>query len=487
MKMRIDEFFALVAKEGGQYEVKTPQGWKKLGDLYLKKNKESYLLRLESGKTLGCSSDHLVMTKEGWRESEKLDLQNDMVDTIDGFDRIDSSEYLGRNDTFDWEVLSDEHAYYANGIVSHNTGKTAKVKQYCEKPVIWNGREYKGYAVFDVPIAQFEEMGDLHGMPSRHIQMAKAGDGQPVTQWVPEEVIQGWLKDGWDVMPSSGVRTMYAPPDWVPCQPGPSILLLDDWNRASVRIIKGIMQLLQNYGMVSWKLPEGCNIVLTGNPDEQDYLVTSIDNAILTRIRSVTLKHDAKEWATWAQSAGLDPRGINFLLRYPEMMVGDQRTNPRTLSQCFRDMKRITEFKTKEQQTRFKIMADSLLDEQTVSSLITFMERDVELVIEPEDIIAGRNWQFVEGHINKLMTAREKRLDILGVMFNRLFSYIVQPTTIPTKSDINNFQRFCTLEDVPGDLRHNICMRLARLEDGGRSHQWILGNKELVKQIMEVV
>ena len=200
------------------------------------------------------------------------------------------------------EINPDER--FATCVWGHSgIGKTGLIKQHCKKPIKWMGKTYPGYTVYDVPIAQFEEMGDLHGMPSRHVKVAKAGEGAPLEQWVPEEVHQGWLADGWQIMSSAGVRTMYAPPDWVPSEPGPSILLLDDWNRASVRIIKGIMQLLQNYGMVSWKLPAGCNIVLTANPDEQDYLVTSIDNAILTRIRSVTLTHDPKEWSVWATGA----------------------------------------------------------------------------------------------------------------------------------------------------------------------------------------
>lgn len=381
---------------------------------------------------------------------------------------------------------SDER--FATCIWGHSgIGKTAKVKQHCRKPLTWQGREYPGYTVYDVPIAQFEEMGDLHGMPSRHIKVARAGDGAPQELWVPEEVHQGWLKDGWGVVHSAGVRTMYAPPDWVPSEPGPSILLLDDWNRASVRIIKGIMQLLQNYGMVSWRLPAGCNIVLTANPDEQDYLVTSIDNAILTRIRSVTLTHDAKEWAVWAQASGLDPRGINFLLRYPEMMVGKERTNPRTLAQTFRDMKWIPNLSSKENQKRLKRIAMSLLDEETVSTLIVFMERDVELVIEPEQILAGKDWTWIQEHVRRLMGGREKRVDVLGVICDRLFAYLVQPNVQPNKVSVTNFQKFVTLEDIPEDMRHNLCLRLSRVKDNGKSHQWITHNDKLTKLIMAIV
>lgn len=373
---------------------------------------------------------------------------------------------------------------FATCIWGHaGCGKTALVKQQCKKPVEWGGKQYEGYAVFDVPIAQFEEMGDLHGMPSRHMMMAKGKD----KVWVPEEVSQAYLKEGWNVLPSAGVRTMYAPPDWVPSEPGPSILLLDDWNRASVRIIKGIMQLLQNYGMVSWKLPPGCNIVLTGNPDEQDYLVTSIDSAILTRIRSVTLKEDAKEWSVWAQGAKLDARGINFVLRYPEMMIGPERTNPRTLAQFFRDSRTIPDVRSKENQERFMMMANSLLDEQTVSSMMVFMERDVEMVIEPERILAGTDWEFIEGHFQKMMSGREKRMDIVGVTCDRLFAYLVQPTTVSDKKSIENFQKFITMEHVPEDLRHNMCLRMARVKDNGKTHQWLLHNQRLTKMIMDVL
>lgn len=367
-------------------------------------------------------------------------------------------------------------------------GKTALVKQLCRRPVEWHGDKYPGYTVFDVPIAQFEEMGDLHGMPSRHLKVAKAGKDGPIEQWVPEEISDGWLKAGWQVMHSAGMRTMYAPPDWVPSQPGPAVLLLDDWNRASVRIIKGIMQLLQNYGMVSWKLPQGCNIVLTANPDEQDYLVTSIDNAILTRIRSVTLTYEPKEWAVWATGAGLDPRGINWVLRFgKEMMIGAQRTNPRTLAQCFRDMKMIPDLHSKEQVTRFKTMALSLLDDETVSSLIVFMERDAELVIEPEQILGGQDWPWIEGHVEKLMGGKEKRIDVLGVICDRLFAHLVQPKTTPDKNSIVNFQRFLTMNPVPEDLRHNLCMRLCRIKDGGKSHQWITHNDRLAKLLNEII
>jgi len=387
---------------------------------------------------------------------------------------------------------SDER--FATCIWGHSgIGKTAKVKQRAARTYKWahNGdapKEYPGQKVYNVPIAQMEEMGDLHGLPDKHIMVAKKGEKSVHETWIPIDVVEGYQREGWEVVHSAGVRMMYAAPDWVPREPGPAILLLDDWNRASVRIIKGIMQLLQNYAMVSWSLPPGCNIVMTGNPDEQDYLVTSIDSAILTRIRSVTLKHDSKEWSVWATGAGVDPRLISYVLQYPEMMIGPERTNPRTLAEFGRNLVRIPDVKTKENQKRFIMMGNALLDEDTVRSAMVFFERDVQMVVPPEAILAGESW--VSKHIADLMKADkrgEKRVDVMGVICDRLFAFVAQPGTEPTKKSVENFQNFLTLDTIPEDLRHNLCLRVSRVRDDGRMQKWIMHNQLLVKMIMEVV
>ena len=78
-------------------------------------------------------------------------------------------------------------------------------------------------------------MGDLHGMPN-------------VVD--PDETISG------------DEYTVYSPPDWVPREDGPGILLLDDINRADDRILRGCMQLLQNFELTSWKLPQNGRLLL---------------------------------------------------------------------------------------------------------------------------------------------------------------------------------------------------------------------------------
>ena len=110
------------------------------------------------------------------------------------------------------------------------------------------------------------------------------------------------------------------------------MLLIDDINRADDRILRGCMQLLQNYELSSWRLPDKWQIVATANPEGADYSVTPMDDAMLTRMIHTTLIFDHKVWAQWAYSSGVDDRGISFVLTYPEL-INSERTTPRSLTQ----------------------------------------------------------------------------------------------------------------------------------------------------------
>ena len=71
------------------------------------------------------------------------------------------------------------------------------------------------------------------------------------------------IKDPTPQEPCSGdEETIFIPPKWVPREPGPGILVIDDLNRADDRILRGMMQLLQNFELfASWRLPPKWQIV----------------------------------------------------------------------------------------------------------------------------------------------------------------------------------------------------------------------------------
>jgi ATP-dependent Clp protease ATP-binding subunit ClpC len=138
----IKELYDLVESGIGTYQILTPDGFKYVGDIYKKSNKKMFNLRLNNGYELIGSEDHLVLidtTKNTDDEiNENVEIldnntwvrlsnikESDWVKTNEGPSKVFELSFVGINDTYDLEVLTDSHEYYSNGIISHNTGKTA--------------------------------------------------------------------------------------------------------------------------------------------------------------------------------------------------------------------------------------------------------------------------------------------------------------------------------------------------------------------------
>ena len=68
------------------------------------------------------------------------------------------------------------------------------------------------------------------------------------------------------------------------------------------------MDLLQNGGLATWKLPKGWSIMLTANPGGGDYQVTELDGAQMTRMTHISMEFEEKAWARWALSNNIDER-----------------------------------------------------------------------------------------------------------------------------------------------------------------------------------
>lgn len=150
MKIKIKDFFDLVKSKGGSYKIKTPSGYKLIGNLYEKLNKDCIKIILSNGLELSGSDTHLVEVDKNslnpttifengsyWvslgniTEGELVWCENnELVQVV-------SYEEIGVHTTYDLEVLDGERKYISNGVVSHNCGKTAIAEGLAIK--IFNG------------------------------------------------------------------------------------------------------------------------------------------------------------------------------------------------------------------------------------------------------------------------------------------------------------------------------------------------------------
>jgi len=325
---------------------------------------------------------------------------------------------------------------------THGVGKTAIVQAFAER------RDWKfGYCA----PAQFEEMGDLHGLPKHE----EREDGTTVT--------------------------VFAPPAWVPTEDGPGILLLDDINRADDRILRGLMQLLQNFEMFSWRLPPKWQLVCTANPEGGDYSVTPMDDAMLTRMLHATLVFDVKAWAAWANEAGVDPRGIAFALTYPEVITG-RRTTARSLTQFFEQIQGIVDLKANAELVR--LLALSSLDDVTVATFMSFVMDGLEQLIDPEEILDADDFGPVKKRIATLAKGEgdAKRVDRLSTICTRVFLHLTAETYRPEEHHGPNLVKFLLHDALPNDLRVSLHRDL--LAKGSEAVKVMMRDKKLAELML---
>jgi len=334
-------------------------------------------------------------------------------------------------------------------------GKTSLVRSLQNREVSYRGNTYQGYKIVFVPLADIEEVGDIIGMPERHVCVS---NGQK-EKWVPESCIGIYTeKFGYSLLPDKGVKQFVAPPEWVPVPDSegyaePTVILVDDFNRANLRVLKACMPLFQTYATIGWKLPKGCHIVLTGNPSQQDYQVTDIDPAILTRMRHITSVFDIKEWINWADTAGLDKNLLGFCAYYPEMMFGKLLTNPRTISEAFRLLKTNGLSTECVDERKLKNLKDSLLmlvDEDFVNAFVSYVVSGDNIFLSPEDILSDS--VSTKKKISKLLTGSVKRLDIISIFSSRLVRNICSETIEFTEEKAVNFHSFLFESGLPQDI-----------------------------------
>lgn len=300
----------------------------------------------------------------------------------------------------------------------HGIGKTEIVQDYARQ---------QGYPLVYIAPAQFEEMGDLLGMP----RVERRGEIEVTT---------------------------FRPPDWAPVEAGPGILLIDDVNRADDRILRGLMQLLQDFRLVSWALPPRWQIVLTANPDEGDYSVTPMDRSLLTRMRHVTLEFDLTAWVRWAQRQGVDDRGIQFLLNFPDSMTG-RRTTPRTLVQFFESIAGIEDLEA--ELPLVQALGEASLDEETVAAFVAFVQQQLYRLPGPEELLSTEHFKKeIEVPLEKMVTGEVLRVDILAGFSTRLLYHLEQKTQLSGR-ELDNLKSFLLLDFLPNDLRMRLTQGMA--------------------------
>tara|TARA_R100001015_G_C4632374_1_gene195851 strand:+ start:1047 stop:2309 length:1263 start_codon:yes stop_codon:yes gene_type:complete len=356
-------------------------------------------------------------------------------------------------------------------------------------------------------LAQIEELGDLVGFPVRQFQMFKEKQVQKkiddlnytaaqkaaavaqvsnatvtkkVGQWVDELAVEEYLRQGWKMTGKN--RMSYCAPEWISDQKQGGILLLDDWNRADIRFIQAVMELVDRQQYISWSLPKDWHIILTSNPDNGDYMVNTIDSAQKTRYITANLKFDVEVWARWAEEASIDTRCINFLLLHPELVT--QETNARSITAFFNSISSFESFE--DNLSMIQMIGEGSVGDTFASMFTTFINNKLDKLVTPKDLLTHDNEQYILGELRSCIGKDDSyRADIASTLATRLANYSVvysQDNTITSKIS-ERLISLCTKDYFTNDLKYLVVRTI--FNGNKQKFNKMMMNPEIIKMTIK--
>ena len=291
----------------------------------------------------------------------------------------------------------------------------------------------RGMTMCKVNLAQLEEIGDLVGMPIKEYEVAWVENGQvKQTRWMPESQTKHLdLR----LKLTGKVRMSYAPPAWLPMDENPNgtIVFLDDYTRANSMFMQATMEIINTASYISWKLPKYTSIVLSSNPDDGQFSVTSLDNAQKTRFINFNVKFNIEDWAKWAEEAEIDGRAINFELLYGDEIFKKhnnvQTVNPRSYTTFCKAISGLKNWDNPD--TLALILQISkgcfLTDKDNIigNLFTTFIANKLDRLIQPKDMIELK-WDTLEPKMkNCVYDNGNFRPEIASVLTIRFMNYVL--------------------------------------------------------------
>ena len=346
-------------------------------------------------------------------------------------------------------------------------GKTSSVKQLSKE---------LNMDVIRLNLAEFEELGDLVGFPVKEFEIQNA-EGKKT--WINEHQIDAAMKKGYKV---TDKRMSHAAPDWIQGKGEGGFLILDDYTRADHRFMQATMTLIDEQAYASWKLPKNWHILLTTNPDNGDYNVTSLDIAQRTRFISTEVKFDVNVWAKWAEQVNIDGRCINFLLMHPELV--SQSVNPRAITTFFNSISSIDDFG--KNLPIIQMIGEGSVGPEFASMFTMFINNKLDKIISPETIMT-KDETYVLGALKGAVGEGDDfRADIASVISTRIVNYsltFADKNTVP-KEMVQRIGKIVTdCESFTSDLKYYM---IKEIVNGNKNKFGLLmQNPEIVKMAVK--
>lgn len=146
-------------------------------DVWKTGDKKCYEIRTKDGKSIVATSDHRFLTPSGFSSIKSGLCVGKLLGTArDGrvwWDSVISIKPVGTRSTYDMTVAT-HHNYVANGIITHNSGKTYSVAHTCEFILTFLPTMFKRPIRIGIFAAQLDQAKISYGILRNSLRQAKA-------------------------------------------------------------------------------------------------------------------------------------------------------------------------------------------------------------------------------------------------------------------------------------------------------------------------
>jgi len=352
----------------------------------------------------------------------------------------------------------------------HGIGKSERAEAYARK----HGHHC------EVLFLSHQETGDLIGIPK---------EKNDITYWT----VPSWLDEMYKAA-AEGKRC---------------VLFLDELNRARLDVRQASLQLVLSKQIHQHKLPEGTLVIAAVNPDDGDYQVSELDDALKDRFVTFTLKPDAEEWIDWAKNNDVHRNVISFVLDNPDKIWikvenEDNQPTPRSWNMLSNFIKVLEKenLPKDEKNVIMQTFVCGKIGKTVGSQFMTFYETandfNMETVEKALEKIKNKKKENIDAAIKKLKPIVDN-VELLKINFvteELLKKYI--PLTVGMKEEEafeKAFPVMALLYSLPLEMLHSILKSIkedlnmreiyAGLAHADNSPAGNLRSKELFKKILD--
>jgi len=118
-------------------------------------------------------------------------------------------------------------------------------------------------------------------------------------------------------------RSVFLPAYWWPVEDEPVVLFLDELNRARPELLQAVYDLVLNRTLAGKRLPDG-SIVISAVNEGEEYQLTELDPALVSRFNLYEFAPTVEDWLLWASNNALDQRVVTFIQKNHHHLDGKE-------------------------------------------------------------------------------------------------------------------------------------------------------------------